>query len=129
MKRAKPIGRVGRSPVIAVRVRAPLHKKIVKSAKISGRSMSEEMAVLLERGFELTDNSGDRVKALVVPMKIGIAKLEVDAGDTLVCKADIPLTAVQMNELRDRLRDQLPEEVKLLVVSDRISLKVMKRAS
>lgn len=87
------------------------------------------MAVLLERGFELTDRYGDRVKALVVPMKIGIAKLEVEAGDTLVCKADIPLTNVQMNELRDRLRDQLPKEVKLLVVSDRISLKVMKRAS
>ena len=51
-KSPKAFGRRGRSPVIAVRVPAPLHKRIIDSAKASGRSMSEEMASLLERGFQ-----------------------------------------------------------------------------
>lgn len=61
---ARPIGRVGRNPVIAVRVPAPLHQRIVESAKTSGRSMSEEMAALLAHGFEWQDAFGDRMKML-----------------------------------------------------------------
>jgi hypothetical protein len=41
-----------RKPVIAVRVPAPLHQRIKDSARASGRSMSEEMAWLLDRAFE-----------------------------------------------------------------------------
>jgi hypothetical protein len=42
-----------RNPVIAVRVRLPLYEKIVASAKLSKRTMSEEMAWLLDFGFEM----------------------------------------------------------------------------
>jgi hypothetical protein len=59
----KKVGRpkkIGRRPVIAVRVREPLYNRIVEAARVSGRSMSDEMAVLLERGFELTDSHGNR---------------------------------------------------------------------
>ena len=45
----------GRSPVIACRVRLPLYERIVASAKKSKRSMSEEMAYLIEFGFEMQD--------------------------------------------------------------------------
>ena len=100
-----------RSPVISVRVRAPLHERIVKAAKISGRTMSEEMAVLLERGLMLTNSRGDLNNSLVVPMKIGIAKLDLEPGDTLVCKSEHLLSKSQMDELGANLRYQLPEGV------------------
>src|SRR6476646_3429356 len=61
---ARRIGRVGRNPVIAVRVPAPLHHRITESAKTSGRSMSEEMAWLLARSFEWQEAFGDRVEML-----------------------------------------------------------------
>ncbi|MET4513724.1 hypothetical protein [Bradyrhizobium sp. I1.7.5] len=63
-KKARPIGRTGRNPVIAVRVTPALHNRITESAKISGRSMSEEMAALLTRGFEWEQAFGDRVNML-----------------------------------------------------------------
>jgi hypothetical protein len=63
-KATRVIGRIGRNPVIAVRVPPPLHHRITESAKASGRSMSEEMAALLTRGFEWQDAFGDRVEML-----------------------------------------------------------------
>ena len=57
MKKAAGKGRsrrpAGRSPVIAVRVDAPLYEKILASAKQSQRTMSEEMAWLLQFSFEM----------------------------------------------------------------------------
>ena len=79
-KAARPIRRAGRNPVIAVRVPAPLHQRIVESAKTSGRSMSEEMAALLERGFEWQDAFGDRMKML------DAAKIEIDRMVTEILK-------------------------------------------
>jgi hypothetical protein len=71
-KKARTIGRVGRNPVIAVRVTPALHQRITESAKASGRSMSEEMAALLTRGFEWQEAFSDRVKMLEQ------AKVEID---------------------------------------------------
>ena len=51
-KAARSIKPIGRSPVISVRVPAVLHAAIVKSAKDSNRSLSEEMASRLQRSFE-----------------------------------------------------------------------------
>jgi hypothetical protein len=51
---------VEKTPVIAVRVGAALHQQIKAAAKRSGRSMSEEMAWLLENGFEWQRALGDR---------------------------------------------------------------------
>jgi hypothetical protein len=48
----KSIKPIGRSPVIAVRVPARLHERITKSAKDNGRSMSEEMAWLIQAGLD-----------------------------------------------------------------------------
>ena len=64
-KAARVIGRVGRNPVIAVRVPPPLHHRITESAKASGRSMSEEMAALITRGFEWQDAFRDRLAMLL----------------------------------------------------------------
>ena len=64
-KAARVIGRVGRNPVIAVRVPPPLHHRITESAKASGRSMSEEMAALITRGFEWQDAFRDRIAMLL----------------------------------------------------------------
>jgi hypothetical protein len=66
MKRptAKRIKPAGRNPVIAVRVPESLQKRIKDAAKRSGKSMSEEMAWLLARGFEWQDAFGDRKKML-----------------------------------------------------------------
>jgi hypothetical protein len=64
MANKKPIGRAVKKPVIAVRVPAPLHQRIVKSAKRNGRCMSEEMAALLEAAFAWQDAHGDRVRML-----------------------------------------------------------------
>ena len=69
---ARPIGRIGRNPVIAVRVPPPLHHRITESAKASGRSMSEEMAWLIANGFQWQEAFGDRVQMLKE------AKAEVD---------------------------------------------------
>jgi hypothetical protein len=48
------------TPVIAVRVSEVLHLRIKAAAAQSGRSMSEEMAWLLENGFEWQQALGDR---------------------------------------------------------------------
>jgi hypothetical protein len=72
LKTARPIGRIGRNPVIAVRVPPPLHHRITESAKTSGRSMSEEMSFLLARAFEWQQAFGDRVEML------DQAKAEID---------------------------------------------------
>ena len=64
-KAARVIGRVGRNPVIAVRVPPPLHHRITESAKASGRSMSEEMAALITRGFEWPDALRDHLATLL----------------------------------------------------------------
>jgi hypothetical protein len=126
----KPVGRVGRSPVISVRVRAPLHKRIIKTAKASGRSMSEEMAVLLERGLELTDRLGNRSMAIWArPMKIAVAKLEINAGDTVILRAEQMLTPTQSKELQVRAEQFMPDDVKVMVLSPSLSLSVMKKAS
>jgi ribbon-helix-helix CopG family protein len=61
---ARVIGRVGRNPVIAVRVPAPLHHRITEMAKDSGRSMSEVMADLIARSFDWNAAFGDRVEML-----------------------------------------------------------------
>ena len=58
------VGRVGKMPVIAVRVTAPLHTRIIESAKRNGRSMSEEMAALLEDAFAWQDAHGERGRML-----------------------------------------------------------------
>jgi hypothetical protein len=64
-KAARVIGRVGRNPVIAVRVPPPLHHRITESAKASGRSMSEEMAALITRGFEWKDALRDQLAKII----------------------------------------------------------------
>ena len=126
----KPIGRVGRSPVISVRVRAPLYKRIVKTAKASGRSMSEEIAVLLERGFEWTDRHGNRTMSFdAQPTKIAIAKLDIQPGDTAILKTDMMLNVAQRNALVDGFRTCVPEGVKVVVLSMGVSLDVLKKAS
>lgn len=126
----KPIGRVGRSPVISVRVRAPLHKRIVKTAKASGRSLSEEMAVLLERGFEWTDRHGNRTMSFEAqPTKISIGKLDIHPGDTAILKTHMILNAAQCKELTDRFKAFVPEGVKIAVLSWGMSLDVLKKAS
>jgi hypothetical protein len=126
----KPVGRIGRSPVISVRVRAPLHKRIVKTVKASGRSMSEEIAVLLERGFEWTDRYGNRTLSLEAqPTKISIAKLDIHPGDTAVLKTDMQLNAEQNKEFADCFKAFVPEGVKVVVLSWGLSLEVLKKAS
>jgi hypothetical protein len=52
------------TPVIAVRVSELLHLRIRAAAAQSGRSMSEEMAWLLENGFQWQQALGDRDKML-----------------------------------------------------------------
>jgi hypothetical protein len=47
-------------PVVAVRVPASLHRRIIQAAKRSGRTMSDEMAHLLALGFEMQDTFGER---------------------------------------------------------------------
>jgi hypothetical protein len=54
----------GQNPVIAVRVSAPLHKRITAAAKTSRKTMSEQMASMLERAFEWQDAFGDRLQML-----------------------------------------------------------------
>jgi hypothetical protein len=49
----------GHSPVIAVRVPEFLYRRIKESAKRSKRTMSEEMASLIERTFEFQDAFGE----------------------------------------------------------------------
>jgi hypothetical protein len=71
-KAARPIGRVGRNPVIAVRVPPALHQRIAKAAQDDGRSMSEVMSDLLARAFDWHDAFGDRVEMLKQ------AKAEID---------------------------------------------------
>jgi hypothetical protein len=41
-----------RSPVIAIRVPAPLHEEVSKAAKAAGRTISEHMAEIVARGQE-----------------------------------------------------------------------------
>jgi hypothetical protein len=125
--RKKGNGKVGRSPVIAVRVRTPLHKRIIKSAKLTGRSLSEEMAVLLERGFEFTDRFGNPSMALhVQSTKIAVARLDINPGDTVVLKTEQLLTSAQCKELTDRFKAFVPEGVKVVLLSWGLGLDVMK---
>jgi hypothetical protein len=51
----KSIKPIGRSPVITVRVNGRLYDRITKSAKDNKRPMSEEMAALIQRGFDWND--------------------------------------------------------------------------
>jgi hypothetical protein len=126
----KPVGRVGRSPVISVRVRAPLHKRIVKTARASGRSLSEEIAVLLERGFEWTDRHGNRTMAFdAQPTKIAIAKLDIEPGDIALLKTDMMLNQAQRRAIAEGFRPLVPEGVRVAVLSMGISLDVLKKAS
>jgi len=123
-------GKKVRSPVIAVRVRAPLHKRIVKAAKVSGRSMSEELAVLIERGFEFTDRYGNRSMAIwAQPMKLAVSKLEINSGDTAVLHVDHLLNVLQLKQFREAVESFMPDGVKVMVISHGASLSVMKKAA
>ena len=115
---------------INVRVREPLHKQIVKTARLTGRSISDEVAVLIERGFEWTDYQGNRTRSVHAEgTKIVIAKLETSPGDTLVVRTDLILTAAQVAELRERLRTFTPEGVELMILTHGLKLDVLKKAA
>jgi hypothetical protein len=122
-KATRSIKPIGRNPVIAVRVPAPLHERIVKSANDNDRSMSEEMAALIQRGFDwdlaleagLLDRGFQRrdgtphwVKAADVataPASIGAPALNQD--DVLLAAVDAVLKAEGPSALQaaaERLR-------------------------
>jgi hypothetical protein len=63
-RQPRPIKPIGRSPVVAIRVPAPLHARITAEAKRAGMSMSEFMAGQLWRSFEWQDAFNDRVAML-----------------------------------------------------------------
>jgi hypothetical protein len=56
--------RPARSPVIAIRVPAPMHEAITKAAKDAEMTMSEYVAQLISRGQEWQDVIGDARKLL-----------------------------------------------------------------
>ena len=91
--------------------------------------MSEEIAVLLERGFEWTDRHGNRTMSFdAQPTKIAIAKLDIQPGDTAILKTDMMLNVAQRNALVDGFRTCVPG-VKVVVLSMGVSLDVLKKAS
>jgi hypothetical protein len=74
-RKLKPIRPRPTNPVIAGRVPSSLHKKIKRAAKISGRTMSEELAYRVALTFE------GEVKGKSDPMMLqrilaGLARLE-----------------------------------------------------
>jgi hypothetical protein len=62
--KARSIKPPGRSPVISGRVPQSLHERIQEAARVTGRSMSEELAARAEFAFRLSDASGDAGSAL-----------------------------------------------------------------
>ena len=116
-KAARSIRPLGRSPVIAVRVPGPLYERITKSAKDNGRSMSEEMAALIQRGFDWTDayeagmlaNGFQRLHGTPRWVKLpkGTAKgfLTKEQADTFFDHpvAESPLTEEAINEQLDEI--------------------------
>lgn len=91
---AKPSKRppkpTGRNPVIAGRVPRPLHEKIKRAAKISGRSMSEELAFHAEECFRkenICDKPGRReIAALVSYLSSDLARIKrvIDTGPLML---------------------------------------------
>lgn len=107
-------------PAMSIRVPLPLRKALIKSAKLTGRNMSQEAVTMIERGLEWTRRW--KSDSDFGNMEIGIAKLELNAGDVVVLRTPMMLTAAQAKELGDRARACLPDGLKLMVLPAGLSI-------
>lgn len=99
----------GRKPVIAGRVPAPLYARIEAAARLSGRTLSEELAWRVERSFEKTTKSAKREQSLT-QLKL---RLDADLHAKLVAFARKNKTSLN-GEIVNRLQESIQRREELI---------------
>jgi hypothetical protein len=59
-------------------------------------------------------------------VRFEVAELDLTPGDTVIIKTDAMLTKDQMEHIRAMVRDALPDDVEILVLSDGLTLEVLR---